>query len=66
MGSPILSATTTLLAAGRATAPQAMLEDRTLPFGRRDIVVVGSVENGAYQFVESEMTCSDPTGFQIR
>ena len=40
------------LATACATAPQASIEDRTLPFGCNDIVVVGDVRNGGYLPVE--------------
>jgi hypothetical protein len=43
-----------LLTAACATAPQAGLEDRTLPYGCNDTVVVGSVKNGAYEPVKFE------------
>jgi len=42
----------TLLTAACVTAPQASLEDRTLRFGCNDIVVVGSLKNGAFEPVE--------------
>ena len=45
---------TSLLTAACATVPQASVEDRTLPFGCDDIVVVGRVENVAYEHVKSE------------
>src|SRR5437764_11777911 len=50
----ILSTAVLLITAGCATAPRVSLEVRTLPFGCDDSVVVGTVENGAYQPVESE------------
>jgi len=50
----ILSAAAVLLTAACATAPEASLENRTLPFGCSDIVVVGRVTNGAFQHVEIE------------
>lgn len=31
-----------------------MLENRTLQFGCNDVVVVGRIENGAYQSIETE------------
>lgn len=49
-----LSVAVILITTGCATAPQASLEDSTLPFGCADTVVVGRVENGAYQPVEAE------------
>lgn len=51
---PILSVTASLLMAACATGQEASLEDRTLPFGCSDTVVVGRVENGTYEPVESE------------
>jgi hypothetical protein len=50
----ILFAALLLIATGCATAPEASLENRTLPFGCDDSVVIGTVENGAYQPVESK------------
>ena len=44
----------TLLTVACATGQEASLEDRTLPFGCSDTVVVGRVENGAYEHVEIE------------
>ena len=43
----------TLLSSACATAPQASIEDRTLPYGCNDTVVVGTITNGAYEAVKS-------------
>ena len=45
--------TVAFLTAGCATVPQASLEDRTLSYGCKDTVVVGTVTNGAFQPVEA-------------
>ena len=50
----ILSATSMVLSAACATAPQAAVESRTLAFACNDIIVVGRVENDTYQSVENE------------
>jgi len=50
----LLCLTATFLTTACASEPQASLEDRTLPFGCNDIVVVGSVENKSYETVKSE------------
>jgi hypothetical protein len=50
----IVSVLAMLLTVGCATGQEASLEDRTLPYGCSDTVVVGRVKNGAYQPVESE------------
>ena len=51
---PLLFVAVTLITAGCATGPQANLEDTTLSFGCNDSVVVGAVENGAYEPVERD------------
>jgi hypothetical protein len=51
---PVLSVAIMLIIGGCATAPQASVQDRTMPFGCNDSVVVGTVENGTFQPVESE------------
>ena len=43
-----------VLTAACTTLPQASVEDRTLAFGCNDSVVIGTVENGAYQPVNSD------------
>jgi hypothetical protein len=50
----ILSVPAMLLTVACATGQKASLEDRTLPFGCNDTVVVGRVESGAYEPVKSE------------
>jgi len=50
----ILSVPATFLTVACATGQEASLEDRTLSFGCSDTVVVGRVENGAYEPVEIE------------
>jgi hypothetical protein len=48
----IIPISAVLLAAACASVPQASLEDRTLSYGCNDIVVVGSVRNGAFEHVQ--------------
>jgi hypothetical protein len=50
----VLSVTIMMLIAGCAAASPVSLEDRTLSFGCDDIVVVGSIVNGAYQPTEAD------------
>jgi hypothetical protein len=52
---PVPSVTVIIITAGCATVPQASLADRTLRYGCDDTVVVGMVESGAYQPVETEI-----------
>lgn len=50
----IISVPAMLLTVACATGQEASLEDRTVPFGCSDTVVVGRVESGAYEPVKSE------------
>jgi hypothetical protein len=50
---PMLSLAAMLWTGACATAPEASLADRTLPFGCDDVVVIGNVTNGSYRPVES-------------
>ena len=49
----LLTVTISLLSAGCATVPEASLEDRTLSYGCKETVVVGTVTNGAFAPVEA-------------
>lgn len=49
----IISLTASLLTAACSTAPDVNLEDRTLPYGCNDVVVVGSVQNGSFELARS-------------
>jgi len=54
MRHPILSLMVVLMTAACASRPQVSLEDRILPFGCNDIVVVGRVQNGSFELDKSE------------
>ncbi len=50
----IITVSAMLLSAACATVPKASLEDRTLSYGCNDLVVVGSIMNGAYEPAPSD------------
>ena len=54
MRTSIIAISVVLLTAARVAVPQASVEDRTLSYGCSDIVVVGSVKNGAFEHVQSD------------
>jgi hypothetical protein len=51
---PVLAVALALTSVASAVGPEASLEDRTLPFGCSDTIVIGKVRNGTYQPVASK------------